>query len=641
MKAATTLGRNEIEECHKWDLSSMYPSAEGWDKHYAEVESMVGALSARKGTLGESAAGLQLALELRDRIHVELEKLQAYAAMRHHEDMRLPGPQGTLQRAETLAVRYGEATAWVQPELLQIPEGRLKSWLAEEGLKVYAHFFDDLLRSKAHILSPREEELLAMTGKTTETGDNAFSLLTNTELRRRRVKDPEGVEVEVTSPVFYQAMYSKDRRYRREAFEAYHEGYLDVKGTLAATLAGTMHRDWYYSKARHYSSSLERALDAENLPAGVYHNLIGTIGKHLPLLHRYAALKKQALGLDAVHFYDLYVNLADVPERRYRWDEARALVTGGIESFGPEYGEVIRRAFDSRWIDVYENRGKMTGAYNMGTYLSAPYVLLNYSGTFNDVSTVAHELGHAMQSWFAKENQPPVYSGYPMFTAEVASTAAEILFKRSMLDQTTDRQERAFLINQMLEDVRQTVFRQTQFAEFELAAHTLAEQGEPMTAETLMKIGRELYGRYYGPEFVIDPGLEVECLRIPHFYMNYYVHRYANSYCAAAAIARQIRANMPGARERWMTFLKTGNSRYALDMLRLAGVNMTTPQPIEEAMGLFGQLLDELEPLIGGSAGLRHGVVPNNDANLAGSAGLRHGVVPDDVPRPDRNAGGD
>ena len=518
-----------------------------------------------------------------------------------------------MQRAETLAVRYHEATAWFQPELLQIPETRLQSWLREDGLRIYAHYFDDLLRSKAHILTPREEELLAMAGKTTETGDNAFSLLTNTELRRRRVKNPEGVEVEVTPPVFYQAMYSKDRRYRREAFEAYHEGYLEVKSTLAATLAGTMHRDWYYAKARHYSSSLDRALDAENLPAGVYHNLIGTIGKHLPLLHRYAALKRRALGLDAVHFYDLYVNLADVPERRYTWDEARALVVDGIESFGPEYGEVIRRAFDSRWIDVYENRGKMTGAYNMGTYLSAPYVLLNYTGTFNDVSTVAHELGHAMQSYFAKENQPPVYAGYPMFTAEVASTAAEIVFKRSMLDRTTDRQERAFLIHQMLEDMRQTVFRQTQFAEFELAAHTLAERGEPMTAEAFMKIGRGIYERYYGPEFVIDAGLEIECLRIPHFYMNYYVHRYANSYCAAAAIARQIMANASGARDRWMTFLKTGHSRYALDMLKLAGVDMTTPQPIEEAMALFQQLLDELEPLISGSAGLRHGVVPDHN----------------------------
>ncbi len=596
--ASDVLERSEIAESDKWDLSPMYASAEDWDRHYAELESMIGNLAARQGKLGESAAGLKAALELRDQINVQLEKLQAYAAMRHHEDMRLPGPQATLQRAETLGVRYGEATAWFQPELLQIPEEKLKAWLGQEDLKVYAHFFDDLLRSKPHILSPREEELLAMAGKMTETGDNAFSLLTNTELRWRRVKDPEGVEVEVTTPVFYQAMYSKDRRYRRDAFEALHESFADVKGTLAATLAGAMHRDWYRSKARHYGSSLERSLDAENLPVDVYHNLIDTIGRHLPLLHRYVGLKKRALGLDEVHFYDLYVSLADAPKRAYTWEEARGLVLAGIQPLGTEYAEVMRRAFDSRWMDVHPNRGKMSGAYNMGTYLSAPYVLLNYTGTFNDVSTVAHELGHAMQSYFAKENQPPVYAGYPMFTAEVASTAAEIVFKRSMLNQTKERRERAVLINQMLEDMRQTVFRQTQFAEFELAAHTLAEKGEPMTAEALMAIGRAIYERYYGPEFVIDPGLEVECFRIPHYYRNYYVHRYANSYCAAAAVARQVFAQSPGAQDRWMTFLKTGNSRYAIDMLKLAGVDMTTPRPIEEAMALFQQLLEELEPLL-------------------------------------------
>jgi oligoendopeptidase F len=576
----------------------MYESAEAWDQHHDQVQSLIRELESRKGTLGTNADSLAAALELHDQVNVQLEKLQAYAAMRHHEDMRSPGPQARQQRAETLAVACGEATAWFQPELLQIPERRLKEWLGEERLQVYEHYFDDLLRSKAHILSAREEELLAMSGKATETGDSAFSLLTNTELRRRTVKDPDGVGVEMTSPVFYQALYSKDRRYRREAFEAYHASYLDVKSTLAATLAGTMHRDWYYSKARGYGSSLERSLDVENLPVEVYRNLIGTIGRHLPLLHRYVALKKKALGIDAVHFYDLYVNLADVLERRYTWEEARVLVVEGIQAFGGEYVKVTERAFDSRWIDVYANQGKMTGAYNMGTYLAAPYVLLNFTGTFNDVSTVAHELGHAMQSYFAKENQPPVYAGYPMFTAEVASTAAEIVFKRSMLERAQTREERAFLVNQMLEDMRQTVFRQTQFAEFELVTHTMAEKGEPMTAEGFMNVGRGLYERYYGPEFVIDPGLEVECLRIPHFYMNYYVHRYANSYCAAAAIARQILDGTGGARDRWMRFLKTGNSRYALDMLNLAGVDMTTPQPIEEAMALFQRLLDELEPLL-------------------------------------------
>ena len=287
-----------------------------------------------------------------------------------------------------------------------------------------------------------------------------------------------------------------------------------------------------------------------------------------------------------------------MPERDYEFDSARDLVMSGVTPFGPDYGAMMKQAFDSRWIDVYENKGKRSGAYNMGTYLSAPYVLMNYKGTFNDVSTLAHELGHAMQSWFAKENQPPVYAGYPMFTAEVASTAAEIVFKQSILDKTKDRKERAFLINQMLEDMRGTLFRQTQFAEFDLKAHTMAEKGDPMTADALMEMYRESYPRYYGPDFTMDSQLEVECLRIPHFYRNFYVYRYADSYCAAAAIARRIIKQEPGAREQWMKFLKIGNSRYAIDMLKVAGVDMTTPKPVEDAMALFEDLLTELEELL-------------------------------------------
>lgn len=581
-----------------WDLSLMYAAPDDWEAHYRQVEALVTEFAARKGTCGESAQALQKTLALRDQINVQLEKLYAYAAMRRDEDMRQPGPQALHQRAQTLAVQYDEAASWFQPELLQVPEARLRAWLKEKDLAVYAHYIDDLLRSRAHVLSPREEELLAMAGKATGAVDDAFGLLSNTELRWRTVKGPDDRDLEMTSSTFYQALYSKDRRYRRDAFHALHDSYLDVKNTLAATLAGAMQRDWFYAKARRYESSLDRALDAENLPPSVYHQLIGTVNAHTPLLHRYVALKKKVLGLDAVHFYDLYVNLVDVPAREYTFDQARDLVLDGVKPFGPEYAGTMRLAFDSRWIDVFENKGKRSGAYNMGTYLSAPYVLLNFKGTFNDVSTVAHELGHAMQSWFAKENQPPVYSGYPMFTAEVASTAAEIVFKQSNLDRTTDPKERAFLINQMLEDMRTTLFRQTQFAEFDLAAHTLAEKGEPLTAESLMKIAHDINTRYYGPEFVVDPGLDVECLRIPHYYRGYYVYRYADSYCAAAAIAARILKQEPGAREDWMRFLKTGNSKYAIDMLKGAGVDMTTSKPIADAMGLFEKLLGELERLL-------------------------------------------
>lgn len=594
----TTLERSAIEDKAKWDLSMMYATPADWESHYKDLEGMIPEFTKQKGKLGEKPENLAEALKQRDQVNVQLEKLFAFAAMRRDEDMREPGAQALYQRAQSLAVKWDEAGSWFQPELLKIPETKLREWLKEPSLKVYGHYIDDLLRSKEHILSAREEELLAMAGKATDAATDAFGLLSNTELRWRNVNDPDGRDVEITSSSYLAAMYSKDRRYRKDAFTALHESYQDVKNTLAATLSGAMQRDWFYAKARGYPSSLHRALDAENLPLGVYDNLIKTVDAHRHLLHRYVTLKKKALKLDEVHFYDLYVNLVDVPEREYKFEEARELVLDGVKPFGSDYVGIMQKAFDSRWIDVYENKGKRSGAYNMGTYLSAPYVLLNYKGTFNDVSTLAHELGHATQSWYAKENQPPVYSGYPMFTAEVASTAAEIVFKQSILEKTTDKKQRAFLINQMLEDMRATLFRQTQFAEFDRLAHTMAEKGEPMTAEALMKKYAESYPRYYGPDFKFDPVLEVECLRIPHFYRGYYVYRYADSYCAAAAIARRILTNEPGARDQWMKFLKTGNSMYAIDMLKVAGVDMTTPKPIEEAMAIFEQLVTDLEKLI-------------------------------------------
>ena len=593
-----TLERSAIEDKYKWDLSKMYASQQDWEAHYKKVESMIDEFAAKTGKVGESAQTLLDALALRDQVNIQLEKVAGFSALRRDEDMRVSANQGLFQRAQTLGVKWGEASSWFQPELLKIPEDKLRDWLKQPELAVYQHFFDDLLRTKAHILSPREEELLAMSSKATEASSDTFGLLSNTELRWRTVKDPEGKDVEITSSSYTAALQSKNREYRRAAFEALMASFLDVKSTLAATLAGAMDRDWFYAKARKYPTALAAALDAENLPDSVYDNLIKTVNGHHSSLQLYVALKKRALKLDQIHFYDLYVNLVDVPERHYTFEEARQLVLAGIKPFGEDYVNVMKQAFDSRWIDVYENKGKRSGAYNAGSYLSAPYVLLNFKGRFTDVSTVAHELGHACQSYFAQKSQPPVYAGYPMFTAEVASTAGEIVFKRFMLDQAKDPKERAFLINQMLEDMRGTIFRQTQFAEFDRAVHTLAEKGEPITAEVLMKLCHEQYERYYGPDFVIDSALDVEGLRIPHYYRSYYVYRYADSYCAAAAIARHIMNNEAGAREQWLRFLKAGNSMYAIDMLKVAGVDMTTPKPIEDAMALFDQLLNELEKLL-------------------------------------------
>jgi oligoendopeptidase F len=590
--------RSAIEEHYKWNLADMYASEAAWNKHHAELEEMIGRFAKLKGTTGRGPNRLLRVLQLHDQLNVQLERLHAYASHKFDQNMLRSESQALRDRARTLIAKYQEAGAWLEPELTSLPREQLDKWLEAEDLTLYRHYFDNLLRLQEHILSPREEELLAMASKATGSAANTFSLLTNTELKYRTIEDADGNELTVTVPVYYDLIYSKDRRVRRDVYLALHRSYLDVKNALASTLEGAAQRDWFYAKARGYDSSLQAALDQENLPVAVYHNLINTVNDNLPLLHRYTELRKKILKLDEVHPYDLYVSLVDVPEQRYTYEEAVELIVQSLEPMGPEYLDALQLGFRSRWIDVYENKGKRSGAYCGGAYLAHPYVLLNFKGNYSGVSTVAHEMGHAMQSHFANNTQPPVYADYPMFTAEVASTAAEIIFKQQILSQTTDKRQRAQMIDRMLDDIRQTVFRQTRFAEFDLVIHEMAEKGEPMTAPAVMAKSREIFQKYYGPELVLDAEADVECLRVPHHYYNFYVYRYADSYSAAATIAKRIMAREPGAVDDWMKFLKTGNSMYAIDMLKIAGADMTTPQPVEDCMALFEDLLSQLEDLL-------------------------------------------
>lgn len=589
--------RGQIESNYTWDLTLMYKDEAAWNSHHQEVDQMIDRLAGLRGTAGRSPADLTQVLQLRDQISIQLEKLGAFASMNRDQDVRVPSAQALDQRATSLAVKYGTAASWLEPELLKIPRETLQSWLGRDELKIYGHYFDNLFRTAEHVLSPREEELLAMSQKATGVASETFGLLTNAELRLRKMTDRDGHEIEISPANFYRFLYSKQRNERRDAYLGYMHSYIDVKNTLASTLAGSVQRDWFYAKARGYKSSLEASLDAENLPVSVYHNLIATVNSHLPLLHRYTALKKKVLGLDEIHPYDLYVSLVDVPEKHYDYETACSVVLEGIQPLGSAYVDTMKLGFGSRWIDVFENKGKRSGAYNMGTYLSPPYVLLNFNGTYNDVSTIAHEMGHAMQSYFTQKSQPPVYAGYPMFTAEVASTAAEIIFKQYLLDKSTDPREQARMIDTMLENIRTTVFRQTRFAEFDLAIHDMAEREEPLTAEGMMKIGRDIFQKYYGSELVLDPESDVECLRIPHYYRNFYVYRYATSFSAASALAKRIMTDA-GAVEDFMKFLRIGNSMYAIDMLKIAGVDMSTPKPVDDCMLMFGVLLDRLEALL-------------------------------------------
>lgn len=590
--------RSEIAPQYTWNLADLYVSDEAWKEDAARTEGKIQQFASLQGTTGDSPDQLLRVLTLHDELNVDLEKLYAYTSLKLDQDMRQPESQALKQLARVLVDKYQQSRAWFEPELTQLPPDTLRTWLQDERLAVYRHFFDDLFRMKPHILSPREEELLAMSSAALGASSNTFGLLTNTELQFNTIKDADGNEITVTPPVYYDLIYSKDRRVRREVYLALHNSYLAVKNSLASTLAGTVQRDWFYAKARGYESSLAAALDDENLPVAVYHNLIDTVNQHLPLLHQYTQMRARVLGLDEVHAYDLYVNLVDAPEKRYSYEEAKQLILDSLQPMGQDYLDALEMGLNSRWVDVYENKGKRSGAYCGGAYKVHPYVLLNFKGNYSGVSTLAHEMGHAMQSHFANTSQPPVYADYPMFTAEVASTAAEIVFKRQILQQTQDKQQRAMMICRMLEDIRQTVFRQTRFAEYDLVIHEMAEKGQPMTAETLMNASHEIFQKYYGPQLKLDPEADVECLRIPHHYYNYYVYRYADSYSAAATIANRIMEGEPQAVANWMKFLKTGNSMYALDMLKIAGADMTTPQPIEDCMQMFGDLLNQLEALL-------------------------------------------
>jgi len=591
--------RAEIEERYTWNLADMYPDIAAWEADYAACERGLQEVAAFRGKVGESADRLLEFLTLRDEFGVRLEKLSAYAAMLRDQDTREPGPQALAERARNLGVRWGEALAWFEPEVLALPEGQLREWCRSHAkLGVYTHYFEDLLRQRKHVLSAREEELLAMSAKVAGTPRLAFGMLANADLKFPTIQDSAGQDVEVSEGRYVLLLESPDRAFRERAFKALVGTYLNYKNTFAALLGGSVQGDIFRARARHYDSALHAAVDPDNVPVAVYENLIATVREHLPKFHRYLELRRRKLGVDRVHAYDLFVPLIEGEAPRIEYDEAVATILRGLAVLGPEYREPMQKAFGSRWIDVYETPGKRTGAYSMGTYASHPYILLNYSGSYEDLFTVAHELGHSLHTWFTQHTQPPIYGDYPIFLAEVASTCNEVILGEYLRQQAKDDAERLFLINKALEGIRGTVINQTMWAEFEKVLHEEAEKGTPLTYETIARMYRQVTQDYYGPDFAWDEELDGYWARVPHFYRAFYVYKYATSYCASVALARRVLTEQPGALEAYLGFLKAGSSDYPIEILRKAGVDMSTPAPIHATMSFFGELLDELEKLL-------------------------------------------
>lgn len=591
--------RAEIADAYKWNLSDLYADLDAWEAAFKEVDRKIGQFAALKGTVGKSPEALLKALELRDRMFAEYMMVSQYAGMSYHLDMKNSEAAGRSDRVDSLGTKASEASSWFTPEILRIPSADVFRWMDEnEKLAVYRHEFEDTYRQKDHILGEREEELLAMAGDVTSAFGTIFGRLQNTDLDFPTIKDDEGNDVQISSAQYYRLIYSPDRRVRKDVFLGLHQVYFDKRNTISAILSGQVKQHMFYAKARHFKSSMESALNGPGIPVEVVENLLNTVHRHLPKLHQYVALRKKVMGIDEVHRYDLRVPMFNAPDEDVPFDDAVKTILTALEPMGKDYVSTARMAFSSRWLDVFETPNKRSGAYSWGVPIAAhPFMLLNYQGTRNDRSTVAHELGHTMHSWYSSHNQPLPYAGYATFCAEVASTVNEVLLDHYLMNHAKDDMERLLIVQERMEGIRTTVFRQCMFAEFEKTIHEQAEAGQPLTGDSLCKTYGDIVRKYYGPDIVIDEVATAEGLRIPHFYRNFYVYTYATSLCAATSIGQRIIDGDPGAVEGHMAFLSAGSSKYPLDVLKLAGVDMTTPRPIEDTMEVFGELLGEFETL--------------------------------------------
>lgn len=591
--------REEIDGKYKWNLEDIYENDMKWEEDFKQVKELVRGIPKFKGTLSQGPDKLLECFTLADTLMSLNDKLFVYSRMRRDENNSNPAYQALTDRAMALSTEVYAALSFMTPEIIEVPEEKLNSFIQEEkGLSLYKSYLDEILRQKKHILSDREEELLAMTSEISHAPKDIFTMFNNADIKFPFIKDEDGDEVEVTKGRYIKFLESKNRRVRTEAFRALYSSYNKNRNTLASMLLSNIKKNKFYASVRKYGSALESSLDSDNISTAVYDNLIKTVNDNLHLMQRYLKLRKKALKLNELHMYDLYVPIVDQPKKNILYGDAATMVEEGLKPLGEEYLGYLKQGFTSGWVDVFENEGKTSGAYSWGAYKTHPYVLLNYQGTINDVFTLAHEMGHALHSYYTNKTQPYIYSEYKIFVAEVASTLNESLLMHHLLQKTTDKQERAYLLNHHLEEFRGTIFRQVMFAEFEKVIHEKVEQGEALTTDALCSIYRELNLRYFGSEVVVDEDINIEWARIPHFYNSFYVYKYATGFSAAISLANQILKEGKPAVDRYIHFLSSGGSDYPLELLKKAGVDLSTPKPVQDALNEFEKTLDELEKLL-------------------------------------------
>lgn len=594
MADQTVRARADVPAEDRWAIEDLYPTDNAFLAEFQAVEQEIPRFSPQfVNTLSQSPQQIAHCLQTLFALEQRLERLIVYANQKLHEDTANSVYQDFSDRTTRLSVQFSQAAAFLEPELLSIPEETLQTFLKSEHLAPYRRTIEEVVRNRAHILSAQMEQLLSSAGEMAGSPSDIFSAFTNADLKFPTITDEQGHPVELTEVRYVPFLKSQSRRVRREAFEALFSTYGSYRNTLATTFSANIKQSLFFARARGFQSTREASLFYSRVPLDVYDNLVKTVNAHLPLLHRYVALRKELLQVDALHMYDLYVPMVPDVTMEFPFDKAKETVIEGLAPLGSAYQDTLRQAFQTRWIDVYENRGKRGGAYSWGAYGVHPYVLLNHKEDLNGVFTLAHEMGHALHSYYSDHAQPYQYAGYKLFVAEVASTCNESLLIRYLLDHVDEKAQRLYLINHFLEEFRGTVFRQTMFAEFEQTVHELLRAGEPLTAERLCAVYRKINQVYFGPDVILDDGIEMEWARIPHFYTPFYVYQYATGFSAAIALSQRI-LEENGAAD-YLSFLQGGCSKDPIDLLKGAGVDMTTPAPIEHALSLFSTLLDQME----------------------------------------------
>lgn len=590
--------REEIAVNDTWKLEDILVSDEAWEALYTKEKEEIGQYVQFKGRLGESADTLYACLKFDDDCSWKVEILYVYARMRMDQDTTNQRYQEMFARAQSLSCQAAQNASFVLPEILAVPEEKLKVFLsADNGIKHYLRAMEQILAKKPHTLSNEAEELLAQSSEAMQGASQIFTMFNNADIVFPEITGSDGKCVRITHGNYISLLESEDRRVRKEAFLGLYGVYKQFANTLAAAYSAEVKQALFYAKARKYSSSRAHSLAENEVPEAVYDQLLGAVRNALPLLHRYVKLRKKALGLSELHMYDLYTPMVEGVKKTYSFDEAKAMVLDGLKPLGEEYQTLLTRGFLDRWIDVYENEGKRSGAYSWGVYGTHPYVLLNYHGTLNHVFTLAHEMGHAIHTYYSDNHQPYTYAGYKIFVAEVASTCNEALLIRHLMETTEDKREKKFLINHFLESFRGTLFRQTMFAKFEWEVHQKAQRGEALTANALGELYHQLNVEYFGQDMVVDKEISFEWERIPHFYTPFYVYQYATGFSAAIAISSRILRGEAGALEGYQKFLSSGCTMPPIELLKLAGVDMSSEKPVKEALAVFGRLLDEFEKI--------------------------------------------